>query len=89
MKRGLLAVLCLAACSETGPVEPVDREALKDCKLDMLADAIGGPLDTIVAQLPDGTRVLRPGAVVTQDYRITRANVAVTESGRIERMFCG
>ncbi|MDX5366776.1 MAG: hypothetical protein LPK88_10075 [Alphaproteobacteria bacterium] len=34
-------------------------------------------------------RVIRPGTMVTKDFRIDRLNVDVDESGKITRIYCG
>ena len=52
-------------------------------------DAIGQPVETVQAILPERARVLGPGDIATQDYRIDRLNVFVDDSGIIQRLTCG
>lgn len=34
-------------------------------------------------------RIIRPGTMVTQDYRPARMNIAIDGANRIERVYCG
>lgn len=92
----LIPILCLlAACTETTATEdiatpvstsPVD---LAFCEGEPFIGAIGQPVSSIQAQLPERSRVLGPDAIATQDYRIDRLNVYVDGEGIIQRLTCG
>jgi hypothetical protein len=95
MHRFIPILILLAACAETPSPEearlapeaaPVD---LAFCKGDPFADAIGQPVSTIQASLPERARVLGPNDIATQDYRIDRLNVFVNGAGIIQRLTCG
>ena len=38
---------------------------------------------------PPRTRVLRPGMVMTMDYRGDRLNVVINEENKVDRVYCG
>ncbi len=95
MHRFIPILILLAACAAPPAPEearlapeaaPVD---LAFCQGDPFADSVGQPVSAIQADLPDRTRVLGPDDLATQDYRIDRLNVYVTESGIIQRLTCG
>ncbi len=95
MHRLFPILILLTACSEpTAPQNaaltpeeaPVD---LAFCTGEPFADAIGQPVSTIQAQLPERSRVLGPDDIATQDYRIDRLNVYVSGAGTIQRLTCG
>lgn len=90
MNRVLPALFLVTACNSQPAVQTAGTAGeLQECGLAPFADTVGLPLDDIAARLPDGTRVLRPGAVVTRDYVPERPNVAATGAGAVERLFCG
>ncbi|UWR02740.1 hypothetical protein K3740_17110 [Ruegeria conchae] len=95
MYRFFPILILLAACTE-GSVPQNETLAAEDvavdlafCKGEPFADAIGQPVSTIQAQLPERSRVLGPDDIATQDYRIDRLNVYVNGSGTIQRLTCG
>lgn len=101
MKRLLLAsVFALAACQtggspETKP-EPVAQggqggqggnDACGAAKFRHLVGSSGDEVNE--SMFPRGARVLRPGMVMTMDYRGDRLNVVIDESGKVDRVYCG
>jgi len=83
---GIPLFLMLAACQSSVPFEPVTDRCGSLGYLSM----VGTKGDDIKAStFPQGTRILRPGMAVTQDYRAERLNVHINEKGRIERIDCG
>ncbi|MEM7089618.1 MAG: I78 family peptidase inhibitor [Pseudomonadota bacterium] len=95
MTRFLPILLLLAACAE--PPAPEDTRLAPEaapvdlafCEGDPFVDAIGQPVTSIQANLPERARVLGPDGIATQDYRIDRLNVFVNEAGVIQRLTCG
>lgn len=78
--------LLLAACQSSIPFEPVTDRCGSLGYLSM----VGTKEDAIKASsFPEGTRIIRPGTAVTQDYQAERLNVHLNEKGRIERIDCG
>ncbi|WP_242653453.1 I78 family peptidase inhibitor [Sphingomonas jatrophae] len=65
------------------------------CKVEPLAGLIGGVVDAGSiegARRRSGAatvRVVRPGQMVTQDYREDRLNLTVDGSGRLVKAACG
>lgn len=84
-------VLSLGACSETGVTGAVteltgadacgaaERQAFVGQRVDALNDV----------ELPDDTRVLFPGAAVTQDLRPDRLNITIGGDETITEVYCG
>lgn len=87
----LVCVVVLAGCqsaSKPGPVAANDNG--DGCKAQAFANLVGTPgADVDDTQFPAGTRVLRPGMVMTMDYRGDRLNIVIGESGKVERVHCG
>lgn len=95
MHRFIPTLALLTACAQPPAPEdallspepaPVD---LAFCQGEAVAGSVGQPVSTIQAQLPERSRVLGPGDLATQDYRIDRLNVFVDETGIIQRLTCG
>ena len=96
MRRFIPLLTLLAACAETTPSPEEARVAPEAAPVDLafclgepFADAIGQPVSTIQADLPERSRVLGPDDIATQDYRIDRLNVFVDGGGIIQRLTCG
>jgi len=96
MRRFIPVLVLLTACAETAPAPEEARIAPEAAPVDLafclgepFADAIGQPIATIQADLPERSRVLGPDGLATQDYRIDRLNVFVDEGGIIQRLTCG
>lgn len=95
MKRILFACILVSACDTTQVPDDTEVAAeasaidLSMCKMQDLTNSIGQPVSDIQSLLPEGTRVLAPNSVATQDYRPTRANVYVDVKGTITRIACG
>lgn len=93
MKRLLLvSVLALAAC-QTGvrPAAQSESGSRDDpCGAARHEHRVGEPGDAVQASMfPPGARVLRPGMVMTMDYRSERLNVVINEAGKVDRIYCG
>lgn len=92
----------LTACSATTPPEPAappmpseeDIASGKTCGADQLGDYIGQPAsDDVIAAIQawrgdKAVRVLRPGSVMTMDFRPDRLNINVDKDGRITSFKC-
>ncbi len=98
MKRLLLvSVVALAACQAGAPpesrFEPVAQSVQNrddPCGAKAFEYLVGKPGDSVTdAMFPVGTRVLRPGMVMTMDYRGDRLNVVIDEAGQVDRVYCG
>lgn len=90
MKRLVVALAgasILAACEPTQPEPaPLPEDA---CGAAGYQTLIGASL--AAASFPAGLnmRVIRPGDMVTMDYRADRMNVELDADGRIVKIFCG
>ncbi len=84
-----LAVAALAACAEpvTPPPEPLPDGGT--CGAAGYASLVGRPLAavTLPAELPQ--RVIRPGEMVTMEFRADRLTIEVDEAGTITAVRCG
>lgn len=98
MKRLVLAsVIGLAACQTGGPAAngssaeaPATADRESPCAADRFAYLVGTSGDAINAGMfPQGSRILRPGMVMTMDYRGDRMNIVINESGKVDRVYCG
>lgn len=79
-------LLSLAACQSAVPFEPVSDP----CNSLQYLSKVGiKEADITASMFPEGTRIIRPGMAVTQDYRGERLNVHINEKGRIDRIACG
>jgi len=97
----VLAVLTLAACSgPTGPISsgapagpvagsfPTGME--NTCDGERYGTLVGQDATALERVLILGqVRVIRPGMVVTQDYRPERINFEIGSDGRVARITCG
>jgi len=67
-----------------------DKAKVPDmCGADERQDLLGQPLDLHRADMPEGSRFIEPGSIITQDYRPQRLNVNVDDKGSISRIWCG
>lgn len=96
MKRLLLASLFVLAACQSGPGgsqnASADRPSSGDdpCGAGKFAHLVGKPGENLNhGMLPAGSRILRPGMVMTMDYRGDRMNVVIDESGKVDRVYCG
>lgn len=98
MKPLLLAsVFALAACQTGGPsgarsesATPVVTDREQECAAAQFEHLVGTSGDAIKESMfPQGTRILRPGMVMTMDYRADRLNVVINEEKKVDRVYCG
>ena len=98
MKRLLLAsVFVLTACQTGGPTSarsdtaaPEPTESGQACVAGEFEYLVGTSGDAVKESMfPQGTRILRPGMVMTMDYRGDRLNVVINEEGNVDRVYCG
>jgi len=92
------ALMALAACTTVSGEEPATMPPAPDlkpiCGADMLGSYVGQPAsDSTIAAIREWrgdnpVRVIRPGTVVTMDYRPQRLNIDVDESGTITGFRC-
>ncbi|MGE0178529.1 MAG: I78 family peptidase inhibitor [Sphingomonas sp.] len=90
----ILFALVLPACTPAagpGIADPV----MGPCAANRLGSLIGRPFsDSLRTEALRGSgartaRVIRPGDVVTMDYRADRLNIHLTASDEVERFACG
>ncbi|NYT22979.1 hypothetical protein H0A73_05145 [Alcaligenaceae bacterium] len=91
MKRLLLlAMLALAGCQTGAKQDTVAKNDDDPCGATAFRQLVGTAGDKVDdGMFPAGTRVLRPGMVMTMDYRRDRLNVVIGESGLVDRVNCG
>ena len=64
-----------------------DRDA---CGASGMQALVGQGRDVLAAMtVPAGTRVIRPGMAVTEDYGPARLNIDLNETGTVTRVWCG
>ena len=82
----VVSVVGLAACVPAAM--PVTPPAM--CDTVALAAFVGAPLASLqAAGLPPGTRIIRPGDAITEDYSESRLNVDLDARDNITRLWCG
>lgn len=98
---GLFVVLlCLAACGpEQGagggtPPDPANASGLEErlpdtCKLANYQSLVGQRLSALVLPVGVDTRIVRPDAILTQEYVSSRVNFHVNEAGFVTKVICG
>lgn len=87
MKR-LIILFALAACST--PVPPLPAQSDDTCGAARYASLIGQSAEVLETTLLLGmVRVIRPGDMVTRDYRIERINFMIDANETIEAINCG
>lgn len=95
MRRLLFAsVFALAACQTGGNTGPVAQAGAQDgndpCGAAQFSRLVGTAGDKVnESMFPQGSRVLRPGMVMTMDYRGDRLNVVIDDDGKVDRVYCG
>lgn len=101
MRRALSALACLsmlAACTSTPPVDtggPLPPQTSASCDAGAAQGFVGkqGDAQTVeqarIAAGAEVARVLKPGQVVTMEYRDGRLNVDVDASNTITGVRCG
>ena len=68
-------------------LEPTDRSP-SSCGAESFDGLVGRKFDPTI-DLPKGTRVIRPGEFVTQDYIPQRLNIRLDENGVVISVKCG
>jgi hypothetical protein len=93
MKAMILVALAATACA---PAEaPGEVDPIRTCNAAALASMVGRAWsdslrpEALRLSGARAARVIRPGDMVTMDYRGDRLNVHLTAEGRIERFDCG
>lgn len=88
------AALALAACSSVDLNEPVDTQP-GVCNADKASHVTGKRISETLeqeARRSSGAniiRVIRPGQMVTKDYRIERLNLQLNDHDTVVRAYCG
>ena len=83
----LTALIVLTACNQvSSPSAPVENDT---CRKEELSKLLWRPEAALESVDLKNVRVIRPGMAVTMDFRSNRTNIAIGESGRIERVYCG
>lgn len=94
MRKILIAApLLLLACGpqmavppDPPPVDPSQQH----CVASGQQGLIGQPARVLqTMKFAVETRIIRPGDMVTADYRFNRLNIEIDEKERISRVFCG
>lgn len=92
------ALLMTMGCTNVPPEDegiPTRSDPSYTCNAEGLSDLVGRPATQELgaeALRRSGSKTLRwirPGDVVTMDYREDRLNVHLDEAGRVERLRCG
>ena len=87
MKR-LVALFALAAC--TTPVPPLPAQNEDTCGAQRYANLIGQDATALETMLLLGmVRVIRPGDMMTRDYRAERINFMIDANETIKAINCG
>lgn len=89
--RHLLLLIALAGCTMTGPdAEPGPSETPDTCDAARFGDLIGQDVTALERRLHLGpVRVIRPGDMVTLDFRPERLNIRIDDNDVIESVECG
>lgn len=86
----LFAVLTAACVPQVGQSGINDREIAYTCgeiiKLDLMGMSVA---EVNPVLLPEKTRIVKPGMMVTMDHIPTRLNLIVDDDGIITRWYCG
>jgi hypothetical protein len=88
----LAAVALVAACTMEEPRMPDPATPLEGdaCNSAAFRHLIGQPASALATvALPERTRVIRPGTMVTMDYNAQRLNVDLDARDRIVSLRCG
>lgn len=97
MIRPTVVALILGACALIGCKEETQEPnggpesmAATECALELLTPLIGQDKSALDAfDLPEGTRIIPPGRMVTMDFRPERTNIDLDATGQIIRIWCG
>ena len=86
-EAGAVTILPL---SDTAPTPPIRRSLSDRCGADSL-QAFLNQREAVFFQytFPDGTRFVRPGDAITQDYNPRRLNFIIGNNGRVKEVRCG
>ena len=90
----LLPAVLLAACATAQP-KPEPAAPHSQCDAESVQSYVGKAADAATmeaARKQAGAgiaRILKPGQVVTMEYRIDRLNLHADDKGRITRIACG
>ncbi len=89
MKK-IIAVLPLALLTACQAPVSLDEPAQDQCGASSRQHLVGTMASNLDAStLPEFSRVIAPGTMVTRDYRPMRLNIHVGDSGQVERVDCG
>lgn len=77
-----------AAESEVTPPDMTGPEG--SCNANAFNGIIGQNVNTILVEAIEGpVRVIRPGQMITMDFRANRLNIELDEIGKVARVWCG
>lgn len=82
----LCTALLVVACA---PVEDPGGAPDDQCGATGYQSLVGAPLAAVTLPAELDSRVIRPGEMVTMEYRADRLNISVDEQGTITRVYCG
>jgi uncharacterized lipoprotein YajG len=84
----IAGVVVLAGC-QTAPTVDTDTQPDR-CGASSLQHLLGSSAEALDRKtLPESTRIVKPGTMVTRDYREGRLNIHVDDSSVITRIVCG
>lgn len=90
IRRALLALVALTGCAETPPVDAGGK-----CNADRLGTMTGRVVTPKLKQQAlrrsgaRTVRVIKPGMMVTMDYRQDRLNIRTDPQNRVTQISCG
>ncbi len=86
----IIGLLGLTACTVTEPIAPIPPTTEDTCNARQYANLIGQDATALEKVLILGqVRVIRPGDLVTQDFRPERINFGIDTTNRISDISCG
>ena len=78
---------CLKSEPELARLPAVDADTCQGAQYAPLLDQDQTALERVLIMRQ--IRIIRPGDMVTMDYRAERINFAIDEQGKISRIYCG
>lgn len=87
MRQAWILTLVIPALAACQPV-PDARDPAPVCAAGQFAGLVGQPVAE-AAVVPEPKRIIRPGDMITEDYRLDRTNVYLDTQDVITTLKCG